>query len=420
MRLSTLTAAAATLGAAATFLIPASAASAATTTYPHFVGGAAGSYVVGLGGAVYSGSTAASGVDTISTGRTSSNSLATVSALGGLLKTGALTTSVATSAVPGGVAITAHARTAGVNLLNGLITADVVDTTSTATVKSGGVSSDIGTTFVSLAVNHARLPVTVSKNTTITVPGVATVILNYTASTPGTKAMATSGAGAYIRLLSRVGSLPAGADIWLNPVNASISQVGPGYAPLYGYAYGTSLSANVGTALNVQSGPTGATYMPPAGTGGKDDYNPTAAVNLPGVASVGAVQSVSNGLASGTGSHATLTSNLAHVNLLGGAVVADAITATASASKSATGATRASGGASFVNLKVLGAVVAANAPANTVIKLGNVGTVTLNTRIVTSSSSLVVGLAIHLTSAAYGLPANADVYVAVAAAAVLS
>ena len=50
----------------------------------------------------------------------------------------------------------------------------------------------------------------------------------------GRPSESTSGAGAYITLLAGIGSLPAGAVVWLNPVNAAISQVGPGYAPLAG------------------------------------------------------------------------------------------------------------------------------------------------------------------------------------------
>lgn len=416
MRPRMLTAAAAALGAAASVLLPVAASADSTATVPHLVGTAAGSSALAAGGVVYSGPTAASSVDTLSGGQSSSNSLANVSWAGGLVKTGALVTSVVTSSVPGGLAITAHARTAGLSLLTGLISADAVDTTSSATVAGSGVSSRIGTSFVNLSVNHVPVPVVLGHNVALTIPGVASIVLNYTRSTPGNQAVATTGAAAVITLLARFGALAAGAVIVLNPVTASINQVGPGYAPLGGFAYGTRLSAKVGSVLNVQTGATGAAYMPPAGTQGRDTHNPTLAVSLPGVAVIGAVQSVANGIVADAASRATLTSNVANVNLFGGVITADAITATASMTKTGTGAATPSGAASFVNLRIAGAAIRTIAPVNTVIQLGDVGTVTLNGQSGTPSSSSVHALTVHLDAAAYGLPADTDIELATAVA----
>src|SRR6185312_9616570 len=124
----------------------------------HFLGWADGSALKAVGSTVTSDLTSSSTVDTTSTGVSSSNTVASAD-VSSLLSAGAITTSAATQAIAGGVAIVTKAQTLGVSLLGGAITVQAVNTTDTARVVGDSVSSDINTTFVGIKIAGAKLPV---------------------------------------------------------------------------------------------------------------------------------------------------------------------------------------------------------------------------------------------------------------------
>ena len=384
------------------------AANAAPSTVPHFVGSAAGSTVTALSGAVTSGPTAASSVNTLSTGRVSSNAIAQANVVK-LLNVGAITTQVATASDGGGQTVVSHARTAGVNLLNGAIKADAIDTTATSTLVGTTVATSVHTDYVGLSIGGKPVKVTSKPNTTIKIAGVAKIVLNYEKTTHGPSAGSATGAGLLVTVLNG-----AAAVVAINPVQASITQVGPAFAPLTGFAYATRVFATVGGAINVYSGPTGATAMPPTGTHGKDVNNHTAAVNLPSVATVDAVGSTANGVVGNAHSEATETARVGKIRLLGGLIQADALSGTADVSVRTGHAPVATASSRLVNLVIAGQHIPVNTAPNSTISLGDLGYVLINGQVITARTASVVVLQVVLTTAAYGLPAGAVIQVGVA------
>jgi hypothetical protein len=394
-----------------------SAAGAVTPTGPpEFIGWSGGTEVIGLGGAVTSNLTAGSNLDTIKTGAAVTNSLATASAPG-LLSVGAISSSEQSQAVTGGVQIVSHAQTAGVSLLGGLITADLVSTTANASLINNAVGGGASTTFTNLKIAGAVIPLTVAKNFGVTIPGVATVLLNVGYSVPGSQAgtVNTDGAALYISLLNSLGSNPVGTQIWVNPVHAGLAiGVASSGIPIGGFAYGTKISAAVGTVLNVGSGPTAYNVMPATGTHGQNVTATTASLNLPGVAGAGTIYTIANGTSSATAADAKETVAVAGLNLFGGLITADSLKGYVEANL-AGGKVTLTATTTLVNLKVAGAAIPINVAPNTVIQVANLGAVTINAQAKGGAAVGVRVLDIKLSSAAFGLPVGAEIEIGTAA-----
>jgi hypothetical protein len=166
----------------------------------------------------------------------------------------------------------------------------------------------------------------------------------------------------------------------------------------------------------VSSGPTALATLGCTTQAGLDHTNSAASVVLPGAGTVGAI----NDEVTTTANSTTAESNATAVNLGGGVVTADAVTATAAATKGGAGFAT-SGGTTVLNLVVSGTPMAAPVP-NTVVPLPGIGTLTVNEQIshVTSSSASMIVNALHIRLGAdnpLGLPAGADIVVGHARAA---
>ncbi len=97
----------------------------------------------------------------------------------GLVSTSVLDVNTEGSIGPHSASAVSQASVDHLNLLNGLITADIVEAMSTS-VSNGttATSSAAGSGFFNLVVNKMPIAANVPPNTTIVVPGVGTVILN--------------------------------------------------------------------------------------------------------------------------------------------------------------------------------------------------------------------------------------------------
>jgi hypothetical protein len=393
----------------------------ATPTNDHLVGWAGGSMVRGLGHTVTSDLTSQSSVDTTSTGVRSTNTLATAS-VSRLLTVGAISTDASSAAVPHGVQLTTHARTANVSLLGGAITAKAVDTVDVARVVSGKASSTIRTTFVGLKIAGTTLPATISQNFGVRIPGVAQVTLNGAYSAAKGDTIMTTGVGLYVSLLKARGTNPIGTEIYLNPTYGAIAPTAPVTgANIGGYAYGSSVYASAGKLFDAKSGPTAQISQPMNGTRGLNQYNRTASVDVAPVATVSAITSTANGVKSaGTASYSTMSTKLAGINLFNGLIRADALTGSASVKELPDGSTRASTSTSLVNLVVAGRSLPVDVSPNTVIRVAGLGKVTIRSEARSANQALVKVLDIVITTKGYGLPVGAEVQVGVAAAWVIT
>jgi hypothetical protein len=275
---------------------------------------------------------------------------------------------------------TATAETAHINLLGGAITADAIEGVSQSTASSTTASYDSsGSTFANLVINGKSVT-NVSPNTSITVylPGTKIVlargVLYEESGTSGLNNGVWSATHSVtmidITLVQGLGTLPAGAHITVSHAQSDASYPS-------GLACGTNpnlVSGNAYTAYAngtflgspLVTGQVGDAELPI--TGGSNSDN-VALVSLSPLATAGAGVNYTNGQTTSNPVTATSGSNVANVSLLGGLVTANAIdvksSSTASANNASTsfGATCANGSCPsgcvtsspcFVNLAVNG------------------------------------------------------------------
>lgn len=379
-----------------------------------------GTLVKAANNTVTSDLTAASSLQAMGPGQTSSNATAAAS-VSGLLSTGAVHTSQATEAISGGVQVVSKSTVASVSLLGGAIKVGSVESTNTSKVVQGVFSNTVDTKLVNIAIVGVRLPLTIPKNYVVTIPNLATVILN--ASWPYVnqeQGVVANAAGIYVSLLKPYGPSQTGAQIWVTPTHTQIANVsGTPNSPVGGLAFGTRVATAVGTTASVVSDPTAALSMPNGGTGGKTVTNTTAGLNLPKVATVGAIYTTANGTVNDSLSNSTMGSEIAGVNLLGGLITADAIKVQATVTRPTGGAVTRSFTTSFTKLVIAGQPITINPTANTVIDIAGIARVTINAQVQTNLAAGVEGLQVVLTTANFGLPVGAVIEVAAARASLL-
>ncbi|MDO7868985.1 choice-of-anchor P family protein [Nocardioides jiangxiensis] len=398
--------------ASAALLLPATPAQAAVTNQT-LVGSAAGTKVTLLNGTVSSGATAPSGLTTPYTGKTSSNSTASV-VVPGLLTTGVVSSKVATTAITGGKRITSTASVAGVDLLNGLVKATAVQSTSRVSVVNGIATPSSTPNFLGLAVAGTTLPLSIPKNFTVDVPGVAKVVLNKSVATQlSDNAARQVSAGIEVTLLSAVGAYGAGTVIDVAPTAAAATlpttQLG---AAVGGLGYSTRVAAVVDGVLKVTSGPTAAQAMPAGGTAGKNVTNSTVGVHLSTILNTGTLANTVNGSRTASYSRSTVTSNVTAVNLLGGLVRADAVKAVAQSSKKSGYPAVKTGQSTLVNLVIGGKAIPVDVAPNTTVSVLGLVTVTVNQQIRTTTGITVNALDVKVVGAGLGLPVGSHITVA--------
>lgn len=387
-------------------------------------GSASSTYITALDGTVVSGPTTATGLQTTQVPFSSSNDQVDADVLSGVLKAKALSTSSATSkTADGGSQVQSISKAAGVSLLKGLIKLNAVTTTSTVSVDSHGLASFEGhTNLLGLVINGRNIPIDVAKNTAITIPGIAKVTLNQTkgenTSDFGAKVQS---AGITVELLKARQTLASGTTILVTPTEAAIAPNITTEGPtLAGTAYALKASIKVGKAVKVLAGPFAAQYVAPGGTAGKDVDQNTVKAKLSPILTAGVVGTTVNGSRTPTLSRVTVEAHAAKVNLLGGAVMLDAITSTATASRSASASQpTVSGDTSIVNLRLAGKPINIKAEPNTTIDVAGLGTIILNQQFRTLNGLVVRGLVVVLSTKKLGLPIGTEVELATTLASAL-
>lgn len=386
-----------------------------------YVATAAGTTIKAGSGLVISNQTAQSAITGTAVPNTSKQSVATVEAKG-VVRTGAVETSATAKAVTGGTEVKSWARTAGVNVLNGLITADAVESHLTTIARPDGtLTSTGGTRLVGIKIAGINLPVDIPKNYTVTIPNIATVTLNAYANHSASGGTASQGWALGVALLRSQGTVPSGATIIVNPMYQTVIPATPTAAGLTGHAYGTKAVAKVGDSVTVEAPATAMLRTPPGGSGGKTLRNTTLGVNVPGVLSTGAVESTSTSSRFGTNeldADVRNTNELARVNVLAGLVTADAIKVTAH-SRRVNGTCSGSASMTLVNLKVGGTTIPLNVAPNTTIKVGDLAKVVVNQQIRQGCGTLARGVYITLLKPQGELPVGAEIEVAKAATGIL-
>lgn len=410
-------AAAASVALTTTFLVT-TPASGADLQYFH-AGNAAGHYVNVLGGTVESGPSASSQLRTTEVPNSTSNTLAGAD-VAKLLHVEAISTDVSTSAIAGGSQVTSTAKAADVRLFDGRIRLNAVTTSSTVKVVDGIASFASQSELLGLVVNGKRIPVSVSPNTTIEIPGLAKVVINQTAgenlSDAGAKVKA---AGLEVTLLKDVGNYEKNTVIVLTPTSASINPDRPSDgSPLTGIAYALQATVSVGDAVKVYAGPFARLQLAAGGTAGQPIEKSTVRVNVPNIAKADVLGTTVSGSRDPAKSSAEVSARAAAINLLNGAITADVVKSTAKANRAATAAvTTTDGSTTIVGLKIGGRPVNIDPQPNTTIDILGLGTLTLNQQIKSPTGIIVRALDLEITAKGKKLPVGAHLQVATAYAA---
>ncbi|WP_182481389.1 choice-of-anchor P family protein [Nocardioides immobilis] len=339
---------------------------------------------VTVAGVVRSELTGSSTLRATGPGRSSGNAIAAVNLLGGVLTaTGVSTQQKTTRPFGGGTMITSEAKIAGVSLLGGAITVDAIETRTTATLHDDEVKRTGGTKFVNLKVRDNDLPITVPKNTTVTIPGLAKVVLNEVKGQVGGDALIKSWAtGIKITLLSSFGQLEKGAVIEITPTKALIVLPVPiDGEPIFGVSYSTRTRIHVGDAVKLNAGPTSAMIMPAGGTNGAELVNSVAKINLPGLLRAFALSGSAEGTVTADESDGTMTGEVADVSLLNGAIQVDAISATAHLNQVDGSPPTVTGGSRLVGLVINGRSFPVSVEPNTVVEIPGLVKVIINEQI---------------------------------------
>ncbi len=389
---------------------PAHAATPSVWTYSAATGA---TYVKALGGVVQSDLTAASGVTGGAFSRASENST-----VGGnvadLLTIGAAQTKTLADYSTASTTLTSWARTAGVSLLGGLVKIDAVETKSVTTGFSGGlrdgkITHEGNTQFLGIHIVGVKLPVKIPKNYAVSIPGVATVSLNYDMSGQNENGAIAVNWALAVQLLKPVAGFDIGTTVVLNPVTQGLLPVNSDTGAIVGgSAHGTRIAAKVGSNINIVSDPTAQVGVPFASSGGRTLTNSTAAVNVPGVLNLGAVTSTSTSSKTGLDADVSTSNKIVGLNVLGGLIKADAIEVSATGKR--VGSVWTGGmNMTLVNLVIAGKAIPINVKPNTTLYIANLGKVEINSQVSNKAirGNQIFALRVTLSTAQAGLPVGA-------------
>lgn len=299
-------------------------------------------------------------------------------------------------------------------LLDGLITATAVTSVAQASHDAGGyaVSAD-GTRFADLVIAGNPVPVEVPPNTSISLPGLGTVVLNEQISdVTETSATLTVNAihvsvdqanGMGIKVGTQVIVAHAVATLASKHVNGILS----------GLAYGFSARGGGGVIKVGRVAPAGVSCL---GTGGRTRHNQAASVEVPGVVSTGTVYDTASGKQTRRGASVHTTSSVEDLDLLGSLVHATSVHAAAYGLLQAGTRTFNADGSAFAGLSVSGFPnIGDDVAPNTDLSIAGLGTLHLY-RIIERSGGIEVRMIelVVLEDNEFGLPVGTDIQIAVA------
>jgi hypothetical protein len=333
----------------------------------------------------------------------------------GVLTTGAIAADTNGTTGPSSADAESTATVSQLNVLAGLITADVVTAQSTSTCDGTTASSSAaGTTLANLVVAGVPIPVLPPPNTVIpiNVPLVASGAVAINEQIAGGNGTTTS--SLTVNLLHiQVSTLVLGAiDIVIASAHSDVTCGPPAPTPtptpgpcvpsvpvtgdpiVSGEAF--DLSVNV-PPITIPENP----HVVLAPSGGSLGASVTSFTQS-GVVSTGTLTVNANGTTTPTMASADASARVENLNLLAGLVTATVAQAVSSSTCNGTTASSSDANTMFVNLVVNGTPIAGTPPANTVIVIPGIATVTLNEQIPggngTTTSELTINL-IHVVLA---------------------
>lgn len=367
-----------------------------------------------IGKTVNSDLTGASNIGGTAFNASSSNGVARVR-VPGIIQVGAITTSqVAAPFGSDGLQITSKAKIAGIDLLNGAIKVDGIETTNIARATPSGFSKEADSKLATLTIGGKSYPISTAPNTTVEIPGLAKIVINEQVSNSSGSGIETKVNALRVTLLEDFAGAKLGSTIKLAPSGINILNGGPSNAiPVGGFCYGVAAKVKAAD-VSADVPPLPYLSIPSIGTGGKLFTNSTANVDVPlGLLKVGAIECSVSGLSEVGKADAYAETEIARANLLGGAITADAIKVKSHVSKNGN-AHLEEQSMEFVNLKVGSKKIPLNVRKNTRINVLGLGQVNINKQTTQSGYSAIIGVEVILSVKKLGLPVGAQVHLGVA------
>lgn len=381
--------------------VPTPAGAAGAPNDIGYQGSAFGTLVTGnLGGLGQAGSgrSALSVVNcTVRPGLHDHNATAGVTLPGNLGTVGAITDNSATSVYRGHAISQSSSRIGSISLLGGAVSAQAVATSVLAREQEtgSGHSFHASSRLVGLQVEGKSFPASVPPNTTLPLPGLGQVVLNWqnSGSKPGTPVfVGVAALRVTITVPSNPLGLPAGLTVVVARGYAGLS--GPQVGKVGHVAYGTSATHG-----SVTSNKTFPEFLSCFGTGGHTLTNTGANVGM-GPLSAAAVRDAVSGVdTKGQPLQARLSATVAGVKIgtipsvplpIPAILSANVVRAAAYSSTADGHTTQGEQGSQIGGLTIFGFPVPTQLPPeNTVVPLPNVGILYLN-RVSTKGSSIEV------------------------------
>lgn len=344
--------------------------------------------------------------------RSTSNAVASAT-VPNILSLGAISSKQDAAAFLDGVKVTSSAKIAGLNLLNGAITADAVETTEWAAASSLGVARGGESKLVNLVIGGHAIPVSTAPNTTITIDGLAEVTINKQTYFKSGSAVYTKGIALQVKLLTDVDGGKIGSTISIAPATVAIvSSDGSVASAVGGFAYTAAAGVGAGD-TKVVVGPTAMLQIPSYGTAGKTYTNTTATVDAPNLLHAGTLITKVNATTVPGYADVTDSAETANINVLNGLITADAVRVQSHVQKTGTLHLEEQS-TQLVNLKIAGKAMPINAAPNTQINVAGLGLVILNQQVTQAGYSLVVGVRVIVGTKGLGIPVGAEIHLSVA------
>jgi hypothetical protein len=310
------------------------------------------------------------------------------------------------------------AKIDGLNMFKGLIKGDVIKVRANATATATDINTDAdGTQFVGLRVAGNNIAGNVAPNTKLALPGIGTVTVNKITRHKGANFEDITIQGLVVKVeVENDFDLPIGVDIIVAHARAGFSRNEPEVV-FAGNAWATQANATIGDILANRIGKAALIHVPCEGTNGKSKSNTISDLGVGKILSLANGKTTAFGGQKPSGMVARTSATVEDVNLLNGAITADAVIAVAQETIDGGSKTRSTQGSGFVGLKVNGVPQPINTPPNTVVQLPLFGRAILNQQRIppagSDGSTSVNGIVIIITKAnSLNLPINSRIVVA--------
>ncbi|MCL6439572.1 MAG: hypothetical protein K6T51_13270 [Rubrobacteraceae bacterium] len=353
-------------------------------------------------------------------GKTLSNTVDSVKAPanGRVLSAGVTRSTVYARKGATSAAVHNSSKVAGVSLFKGLIRADAIKAVANTSANTKKITSNArGSRLVNLRIAGKPVKANVSPNSKVGLPGIGYVELKHVQKGGNGRQAGRISVDMLTVVVTRNNKfgLPVGARIVVAHAASGFSRTQP-RANLGGQAYAAYAKTSSPLLAN-QVGRAAFVFVGCQGTGGKVKRNTVSGVGAGKILSLGAGDTTAYGRQLVSGGVAKTSAKVAGVNLLGGIIRADAITAAAQDTYRKGVRTSSTAGSRFANLRVLGLPLPVNVRPNTKISLPGIGYVVINQQIIPKPTSKartqVNGLHVYVTTKnLLGIPVGTEIIVA--------